>query len=200
MNVKKLFSKIFKNLFTKLPSYPNVPVEELVDIEVIKPKEKDMSFMYFNGSPKFKKFDWKYIVLHHSQSPDKDETAQMGDLRKWHMDENGWDYIGYHYVIEKVGDNYEIIQARPLIMNGAHEPTRNYDGIGICVIGNFDKEEMPAEAQERLAILVRTLQVQNDIDDDHVVLHRDFAKKSCPGTKFDRDAFINDYLHQVEVA
>ena len=44
------------------------------------------------------------------------------EIRKWHVDQNGWDDVGYHHIITRDGT---IEPARPEEMQGSHNPQTN---------------------------------------------------------------------------
>ena len=76
------------------------------------------------------------IVVHCSATPrHKDFSAE--DIRDWHVKGNGWDDIGYHFVIRLDGS---IEYGRMVDKYGAHVKGHNYDSLGICYIGGMDKE------------------------------------------------------------
>lgn len=162
------------------------------------------------------KIKWNYIVIHHSATVDG-KTNDWDSIRKWHTGKTGvadsksknynpyivnpmFD-IGYHFGIEQDQDKLVYRIGRPLTMTGAHAVGLNgsnpkYAGIGICVIGNFDKN-IPSKAQcEMLIELCRAIQKQFSISAEKVIGHRDtytFYKKpvlkTCPGKKFDFKTF-----------
>ena len=122
----------------------------------------------------------KRVVLHHSAS-------QIGttwqDIHRWHLN-NGWAGIGYHYCIHADGSIY---RGRPEQMKGAHayhdnQREANSDGIGICLVGNFETGA-PTEAQ-----LVSTVELIRDIRTRYpgipVIGHKDVMPTACPGRNF----------------
>ena len=56
------------------------------------------------------------------------------EIKKWHVDDNGWDDIGYHYIIKR-GGLVEV--GRPEGFQGAHAPAANSKSIGICLVGGM---------------------------------------------------------------
>ena len=71
------------------------------------------------------------IVIHCSATP---ATMDIGvdKIREWHVDDNGWDDVGYHYIITRNGT---IEPARPEEMQGSHNPKTNYRSVAVCMIG-----------------------------------------------------------------
>ena len=79
------------------------------------------------------------IILHCSATPEgKDYKA--ADIDRWHKQQK-WECIGYHKVIDLDGT---IEDGRPIDMIGAHCSGYNSESIGICYIGDCDKN-MKAE-------------------------------------------------------
>ena len=71
------------------------------------------------------------IIIHCSATPKhKDFSAET--IRDWHVKGNGWDDIGYHYVVRLDGS---LEYGRPVQVPGAHCRGENKSSIGICDIG-----------------------------------------------------------------
>jgi len=92
--------------------------------------------------------------------------------------------IAYNYGIELVGDRFEYKIGRSLDVDGAHCVGHNHTGVGICVLGNYDRVEPVHEQYFLLACLCRALMKKFGITIDHIYPHSKFARKSCPGLKF----------------
>ena len=137
------------------------------------------------------------IILHHSLTKDG-ATVNWTAIRKWHKGENPdsphkWDDIGYHYGIELVGDNYEILLGRLMTEVGAHTRGQNRSSVGICLVGNFDDVPPPRRQWDLAIRLVKSLCEILYITGRSVYGHREFASyKSCPGNAFDTDRFRNE--------
>lgn len=119
------------------------------------------------------------LYIHHSESPD---TTTINDIRRWHVQENKWSDIGYHYVLTPNGT---LEQGRPVDKVGAHVQGDNLTSIGLCVIGNFDYHK-PSETQmEALKWFVPQLCQEFGIKRENVLGHRDGPQpannKTCPG-------------------
>ena len=74
------------------------------------------------------------IILHHAAAV----TCTAQQIHQWHL-ANGWAGIGYHFFVRKDG---RIYRGRPEDTVGAHAGNNNYDSIGICFEGSFDREQM----------------------------------------------------------
>lgn len=85
------------------------------------------------------------IVIHCADTP-ADMDIGAAEIRKWHVDGNGWRDIGYHYVIRRDG---KVELGRPVSEPGAHVSGHNSRSIGICLVGgkpraNFTRQQFAA--------------------------------------------------------
>lgn len=120
----------------------------------------------------------KHIVHCSASSP----TTTKEDLYKWHVTENGWRDIGYHFMISQSG---KVEACRPLAMVGAHCKGFNTGSVGTCLIGDktFTVEQL--QSLQSLHNLLKTLYNGNI----SIHGHRDFTDaKTCPN--FDVRQFI----------
>jgi N-acetyl-anhydromuramyl-L-alanine amidase AmpD len=106
------------------------------------------------------------------------------EIRKWHVDDNGWSDIGYHYIIKR-GGLVEI--GRPEAFQGAHAPAANSKSIGICLIGGMAEDGGPEnnftmEQFLSLKDLIKKLKMTNP-NIVEIVGHSDIQenKPNCPG-------------------
>ena len=114
------------------------------------------------------------IILHHAAAV----TCTAQQIHQWHL-ANGWSGIGYHFFVRKDGSVY---RGRPEDTVGAHAGNNNYDSIGVCFEGSFDKEEM-GETQKRAGQeLVAYLKGKYGIT--QVQKHSDVNATGCPGGHF----------------
>ena len=138
------------------------------------------------------------FVIHHSLTQDG-TTVSVPAIRRWHLDVKGWGAIGYHFLAELAGSEYEAILGRPLDLEGAHclAGGKNHNTFGVCLIGNFDKDPPPREQLEvmRDRILVpfgRMFSIPLNLET--VTFHRDWAPdRTCPGKAFTKD-LVKMYL------
>lgn len=76
------------------------------------------------------------IIIHCSYTkPSMDIGVKT--IRGWHVNENGWTDIGYHYVIRRDG---KVEEGRPIERMGAHVRGNNSDSIGICLVGGMAED------------------------------------------------------------
>ena len=76
------------------------------------------------------------LVFHHSASPRDTTTPEM--IRRWHVEERGWDDVGYHHMIDGLGNHHP---GRPIVFQGAHVRGYNTRTIGICLFGDNTKAD-----------------------------------------------------------
>ena len=120
------------------------------------------------------------IVIHCSATPSNMDIG-VDKIRKWHVDDNGWDDIGYHYVIRRDG-TLEI--GRDEAMVGSHARAVNGTSIGVCLIGGSDSngkwEENFAPIQfETLKSIILKLKDKYDIE--KIIGHYQIDdRKKCP--------------------
>lgn len=139
--------------------------------------------------------DWKHIVIHHTATGSGSvESIHTAHLKNKDKNGNPWLGIGYHFVIGN-GDGMTDGAIEPTFrwrtqIQGAHAGSANKDynerGIGICLVGNFEKSP-PTPAQKRsVKLLVQTLRNEYRIPAAEVVGHKDIraASTECPGKFF----------------
>jgi hypothetical protein len=136
---------------------------------------------------------WRHIVIHHSAT----DRGCAAVFDRWHRERNGWDSLGYHFVIcngRGGGDGEVEVGPRWAPQKwGAHcggTPDNEYNnyGIGICLVGDF-RERLPSDRQlASLRRLVRYLAGRYGIPPGRVIGHRDApnARTACPGAALHR--------------
>ena len=132
---------------------------------------------------------WRWIVIHHSAT----DSGSAAAFDAFHRNGRHWDELGYHFVIGNGGGAsdgaVEVGSRWPKQKWGAHcrvgdNEEYNYFGIGICLVGNFDKRR-PSEAQmQSLARLVDYLAARYKIDAAHIIGHGSVGDTRCPGHGF----------------
>lgn len=135
--------------------------------------------------------DWKHIVLHHSATL-QGSLASIHREHSQRVDAQGkpWRGIAYHFVIGN-GQGMRDGEVQATFRwdeqtEGAHAGDLEYNqqGIGICLIGNFDETSPTAAQLLSVQTLVSRLQKQFRIPTEQVVAHRSVKATSCPGKYF----------------
>jgi N-acetyl-anhydromuramyl-L-alanine amidase AmpD len=134
---------------------------------------------------------WKYIVLHHSATA----TGSYAQIDQEHRKVQGWAGCGYHFVIgngtQSPDGQIEVAKRWADQKSGAHcrngkTAEINEDGIGICLVGDFDQAPPTARQVESARALVSYLRDRYRIPADHVGTHALLANgpTACPGKNF----------------
>lgn len=130
------------------------------------------------------------VVIHHSLTKDG-KQVDWDAIKKYHMETNGWDDIGYHAGVERINGVLTGLTGRPVNMQGGHTKGHN-NTIGICIVGNFDKAPPDDELLTYSASLTAGYMRLFGLGMDTLHMHREYAPyKSCPGTEFPWMVFRN---------
>lgn len=85
------------------------------------------------------------VFIHCSANDNEDYYGDYlrKEVHKWHVEEKGWDDIGYHFLIDKLG---RVLKGRPLEKTPAAQKGHNTGTIAIMVHGyrSFTGESMNA--------------------------------------------------------
>jgi len=114
---------------------------------------------------------------------EKSSEEKVEEVRNWHVRDNGWSDIGYHFLIDRDGT---VVKGRPIERNGAHVRGHNRGTIGISLFGgraaskndNFEDHFTP-EQDRALRKLIN--QLHAEYGDVPVTGHNEYAAKGCPG-------------------
>ena len=129
---------------------------------------------------------WRYIVIHHSATP----CGSAASFDNWHRNHNGWDELGYHFVIGNGTDSgdgeVEVGNRWKKQLPGAHAGVWKYNqfGIGICLVGNFEKHPPTPKQIKALLELVNYLCATYHIPRRNILRHSDIKNTKCPGKYF----------------
>lgn len=116
------------------------------------------------------------LIVHHSASP---LTVTVEDIEKWHVVENGWDAIGYHWVVSQAGI---LVPTRPIHYQGAHARGFNDGTLGVCLIGNNTQEQNRWTRQQIITLNKLLSTLEYIIPGIEAWGHRDLATGTeCPG-------------------
>lgn len=124
----------------------------------------------------------KKIVIHGAfTKPSMDVDARW--IRNIHVNENGWDDIGYHFVITREG---VVEKGRSEAMMGAHCPKVNATSVAICLAGGMSEDgeaENNYTEEQWLALhgLVEKLMEKYKLNPEDIMGHYEYANhKTCP--------------------
>jgi hypothetical protein len=123
------------------------------------------------------------IVIHCSATRASMDVG-VKEIRKWHVEENGWIDIGYHIVIRRNG---KVEYGRPLWAVGAHVAGHNHYTVGVCMVGGSDEKgnqqcNFNPEQWTALAAVVAMLKIMPTYNITAIRGHRDYpdVTKYCP--------------------
>lgn len=125
------------------------------------------------------------IVIHCSATRHTDDNIDRDEIRRMHVEGNGWSDIGYHWVIRRDGT---VQKGRPLARSGAHAKGYNTYSIGICLIGGLADNGLPTEGihhftiEQQLSLAFLVNETRKHFNITSVVGHRELpdVKKLCP--------------------
>lgn len=132
---------------------------------------KETNLKFGDMTPRSKVLE--YIIIHHTASTAKETVEQ---IHNFHINNNGWAGIGYHFYIRKDGTIYK---GRDEKYAGAHCENYNSVSLGICLEGNFEIEKPTEKQIQSVTDLVKYL--RKKYGDFKLVGHRDLNATACPG-------------------
>lgn len=143
---------------------------------------------------------WCYITIHHSGG-NYGNVALLQRVHRERQPRDPIDAIPYHFLIGNgnglgLGEVVETWRWRFGIW-GAHlsvrNTWRNFRGIGICLIGNFQTDEVPETQLSAAIALTQRLMHTLRIPPENVTLHGSTPGEAtlCPGKNFPQHRFMS---------
>ncbi len=133
------------------------------------------------------------ITVHHSaeattETDERSVAAEIRSIQSGHQHGEGYADIGYHFVIDPAG---RVWQGRDLKYQGAHagNAALNAGNIGICLLGNFQEQSLPARQASALIALLEQLRSKYGVRREYVYGHGEIRKMGgiggteCPGSR-----------------
>ena len=149
------------------------------------------------------------MVVHHTVSPndDPDPASTVRAIQAYHVRANGWDDIGYNFLVDSSGRVYEGRYARGYGTGevptgesldgegviGAHAEGQNAGSVGVAVLGTFTDRAPPEAAVGAVQRLLAWEADRHGIDPagtttwaggrslPTIAGHRDVGSTACPG-------------------
>ncbi|XP_053408874.1 peptidoglycan recognition protein 1-like [Mercenaria mercenaria] len=123
------------------------------------------------------------FFVHHTDTWEcfnvKNCSAAVRSIQKFHMDDRGWDDIGYNFLVGEDGNVYE---GRGWDHLGTHTKGFNSKSLGTSVIGNYTAKLPNEKALTALKALIACGVEQKKLYPDFRMYgHRDAGKTECPG-------------------
>ena len=150
------------------------------------------------------------LALHHTAGgEDADPAATVRAIYAYHTKSNGWNDIGYNFLVDSAGRIYEGRYSREyaagemptgettdrLGVTGAHIAGNNTGTVGVALLGNFTGDSLPTNAAVNGAEKVFAWKAdRHDIDlagstswstgdKPTLIGHRDAGSTACPGDR-----------------
>ena len=145
------------------------------------------------------------IIIHHAAGYWDGKTPgkrQIQRIQQLHQDDRGWRDIGYHFLVDPLGNIYQgrefmdqthSLGDIPVLVSGAHVGGFNTGRIGICLLGNYEtgsaRTTHKPTVKSQLAIiqlvayLIDRYQPTGDPEREGEIIlgHKDLKSTSCPG-------------------
>lgn len=159
---------------------------------------------------------FRFIIIHDTNCQWKDyqpfkidkNTYQSGPMRSRFKIMKNFDEMPYHFLCEKMGDNYQTIIGRPLQYSCVHEypdmdALYSEFGIHVCLLGNYNNMVATDKLYQQLAYrvicpMMRTFRIVKS----NIYLHAEITKNSdysdCPGFNFRKDLLLS-FMHKYMV-
>jgi hypothetical protein len=167
----------------------------------------------------------RYSVIHHTAGTNSYSRAQSAaivrGIMEYHVRGNGWDDIGYNFLVDRYGQVFEGRFGgitRPVV--GAHAGGFNTGSVGVAVIGSYGSTGITAAARTALVRLVAWRLDVAHVDPLSVVTavsagnerfakgapvplravsgHRDTGLTSCPGNAL--YALLGSLADEIDLA
>ena len=145
-----------------------------------------------------------HIIVHHSATSNNvtDYTAAVRNIYLYHTQVNGWNDIGYNFLVAPDGTIFEGRDGRDQLEEdnvlGAHFCAKNRGTMGICMLGTFTSTAPTSKALEALVSLTSWKMQKENLNPLNSALHplnntsasllnvlaghRDGCNTECPGT------------------
>jgi len=118
----------------------------------------------------------RYLFLHHSAGPDGGAQV-VRSIQDFHQRVRSWQDVGYTWLYSPGSRTF--YEGRGPAIHGAHTRGYNKVGHGLCVLGNYDKAELPVHAIDDLAEWAYWH--GGTWGPDQYIPHRQMGETACPG-------------------
>jgi N-acetylmuramoyl-L-alanine amidase len=132
-------------------------------------------------------------IIIHCSATKSNYNLTKNLLRQWHIEENGWSDIGYHFFIDLDG---VIHTCRPIEKKGAHTRGHNENSIGVCYAGGISddlawKDTRNDLQKKSLKVLIDYLKLSFPTI-NNISGHNEYSDKECPSFDVKKEYTINE--------
>lgn len=125
--------------------------------------------------------NWKAVIVHHSATP-VGGRARWESIRRFHVDDRGWQDIGYNFGIGLESGEWVELEGRGEDRIGAHCPGQNSTALGVCLLGSFLIEPPePGQLETACRLILRMCDRYGINELTQIYPHSHFRPTACPG-------------------
>ncbi|MCT4604829.1 MAG: glucosaminidase domain-containing protein [Marinisporobacter sp.] len=143
------------------------------------------------------------IHLHHTWKPTKktyflasNKEKVIYGMWRYHTKTLKWRDIGQHVSVSPDGLVWD---GRDVNLMPASISRHNKNAFAIEMIGNFDKGQEKLEGVQLEAVKKLIKGLFEIFQTDHLIFHREYSNKSCPGTSLDKFKLMEQIRDKVEI-
>ena len=131
---------------------------------------------------------WKYIIIHHSNN----DWGSAKRYDNYHLKKYKNGGLLYHYVIGNGNGSADgEVESSERWLNQepgghVHQSADEYNkwGIGICLVGDFEKRPPTRKQMKKLLALTKLLMARFRIPAENILTHKRVNSTHCPGKHF----------------
>lgn len=152
--------------------------DQLIDVDFGYVDEPEIIYPPIGKTTKRKITD---ISIHCSATKEGIDIT-TSDIRRWHVQDNGWNDIGYNYIIRLDGT---IEKGRPLYKSPAAVKGHNKNMLAVCYIGGIDENQVAKDTrtpQQKASMDYLIGELKRHYPEATVKGHRSYPNvaKACP--------------------
>ncbi|HPJ13394.1 MAG TPA: N-acetylmuramoyl-L-alanine amidase [Caldisericia bacterium] len=145
----------------------------------------------------------QYIILHHSGI----HSNKMGEKEhykaienKLHQEYGSRFVLQYHHVIGHQGTHFkgqpEGLVCPHVGFDRFENDINNWNSLGVCCMGNFEKEFMKPVQFQSLVKVLRQLKIKHGIPNFRIHPHNSIIPTLCPGEHYPYNDIMNSVLEK----
>ena len=177
LNLFREIAESNKELYESVGQYLEICMA-FYDFETNRDKYRPVDYPAIGKTTKRKITD---ISIHCSATKEGIDIT-TSDIRRWHVQDNGWNDIGYNYIIRLDGT---IEKGRPLYKSPAAVKGHNKNMLAVCYIGGIDENQVAKDTrtpQQKASMDYLIGELKRHYPEATVKGHRSYpdVAKACP--------------------